>query len=108
MITFKEPLVRAYQIAPQVFAALAKADGIWISLGAAELVVTSLNDGSHSTGSLHYKGLAADLRTHNLPSPQARVEAWRRLKAALGSAYDVLHEHVGTPNEHVHLEYDPQ
>lgn len=69
---------------------LAKLDALWKTHGM-ELVVTSGMDGKHMTGSLHYKGLAADLRF------PLRDE----IKATLGPDWDVVWE-----KDHLHVELD--
>lgn len=90
-------------LAPQLLLALYVADGIWRELGE-ELVVTSLNDSKHSHTSLHYAGMAADLRTRYF-SPAQVNNAAARLREALGTnpSYDVVVE-----SDHIHLEYQPK
>ena len=103
-----KPGVSLRSLCPQIVLALLVAESLWRGLGT-ELVVTSVSDGLHRRGSLHYAGAAADLRTHNLP--HAVKESTRdRLWQALGSseAWDVILEAVGTPNEHIHLEWQPK
>jgi len=63
-----------------------------------ELVITSGRDGKHGLNSLHYQGLAVDLRTWNL---LATVVA--RIRAELGSDFEVILE-----KDHIHIEYDPK
>lgn len=71
-----------------------------------ECVVTSLGDGKHGEESLHPKGLAVDLRSKHLPSglKQTILQA---LRIALPQC-DILLEYEGQPNEHYHLEWDPE
>ena len=76
--------------------ALKAADKIW-KKQSRELVITSGLEGSHSAGSLHYYGLAVDLRL-----PPDLVRATRELAAELGSQFDVILE-----KHHIHVEYDP-
>lgn len=59
-----------------------------------DLFVTSLRDGNHSDGSLHYDGLAFDIRKG--------IEIYR-IKLALGGGWDVVEE-----VDHIHCEYDPK
>jgi hypothetical protein len=66
-----------------------------------DFVVTSVNDGVHKVGSLHYKGNAFDFRIRNFG--EVSVFAFcSKLRLALGSKYDVVLE-----SDHVHVEYDP-
>lgn len=92
-----------------IWTAVAVAARVWSSWEA-DLWVTSANDGVHPGGarpSFHPKGQAVDVRTHNLPV-NGRQQAIDMLRGILGPNYDVLYESVGTPNEHCHIQYDPQ
>ena len=60
------------------------------------MIVTSGFDGKHSATSLHYKGLAVDLRTRDFTDEWARY-----LRNALGSGWDVVVE-----PDHIHVELD--
>lgn len=80
---------------------LINADKIWKELGQ-ELVITAGLDGVHSAGSLHYYGLAVDLRTRYFSEEEKEVAA-SRLMSDLGSDYDVI-----THSSHIHVEYDPR
>jgi len=67
-----------------------------------ECVITSGNDGKHSEDSLHYVGLALDIRTKNIP--QCYHDALtNEIREALGENYDIVYE-----NDHWHTEYDPK
>jgi hypothetical protein len=65
-------------------------------------VITSCSDSKHGPNSLHYKGLALDLRTQHLPTPavQGIVD---KLKESLGPQFDVVLE-----DDHIHVEWDPK
>lgn len=105
-ISFKGPEVRVASISPRVFRAIADAAVVYGNHGC-NLIVTSLNDGEHRKNSLHYSGRAVDLRTHNVPAALRPVIA-AELREVLGSEFDVVHEKAGTPNEHIHVEWDPK
>ena len=71
-----------------------------------EPTITSANDSKHMENSLHYRNLAIDLRTKNLPKLVIKD-----ILFALGSnlepiGYDVLLEGLDTDKEHFHIEYD--
>lgn len=76
--------------------------------GAKILTITSVNDGVHKPGSLHYNGNAVDIRSkvfkHELV--EKAVSLFR--SSPDGPRYDLLFEAPGTPNEHLHLEFDPK
>ena len=63
-----------------------------------EYTVTSICDGTHSAHSLHYVGLAADIRTRHIPAEKVAGVALA-LRAALGKGYDVVVE-----KDHLHIE----
>ena len=67
-----------------------------------DCVITSATDGKHGRGSLHYAGLAIDLRTRNLDSDEKLLIS-KDLKDALGKEYDVVSE-----SDHIHIEYQPK
>ena len=71
------------------------------------VVVTSLKDGKHGPNSLHYSGLAVDVRSKHLMQEESR-KVFFALRNDLGPDYDVLLEAEGKENEHFHIEYDPK
>ncbi len=73
-----------------------------------DMLCTSGNDKVHMQSSLHYRDLALDFRTHDLPSPAKKQEFAKVVKRRLGRDYDVILEDMGLPNEHLHVEYDPK
>ena len=80
---------------------LVHANKVWEDYGQ-ELVITCGMDGEHSAGSLHYYGLAVDLRTNYFDN-SALEQIKHELVLALGDDYDVfLHK------THMHVEYDPK
>jgi hypothetical protein len=94
-----KPRVKASGLKPEILLAIQEAREVYRDFGT-PLVITSLLDGRHSATSLHYEGLAVDLRTQNL---DARVRALvaERIGKALGPEYDVVLE-----SDHIHVEYD--
>ena len=66
-----------------------------------EMIITSVSDGTHKVGSLHYEGYAFDLRIFHLRGISS-YELRDRLIDALGPEYDVILE-----PSHIHIEYDP-
>lgn len=64
--------------------------------------ITSLMDGKHSDKSLHYKGMAVDIRTRDLVGITA-FEIAKRIRELLTADYDVVVEKT-----HIHIEYDPK
>jgi len=81
-------------------AVLMAADGIWQNFGQ-ELVVTAGLDGKHSKWSLHYYGMAVDLRSRYFSDATKQIAA-DTLQEELGGDYDVVSHAT-----HIHVEYDP-
>lgn len=73
-----------------------------------EYTITSVSDGTHKPNSLHYKGLAMDLRSKHIPEggPNGVEMVAERLRLHLGPDFDVVYEGAGTPNAHLHVEWD--
>lgn len=67
-----------------------------------ECWITSASDGTHGPTSLHYQGLALDLRTRHVP-PDALAPLHADLASALGEQFDVVLE-----SDHLHVEFDPK
>lgn len=81
--------------------AMIAADNVWKRYNQ-ELVITSGLEGTHSAGSLHYYGLALDLRSRDFEEGTKRYVA-ESLQAELGSDFDVI-----LHRSHIHVEYDPR
>ena len=88
-------------IQPEIVHAINVANSI-ISQFGKDCVVTAGTDGKHMGGSLHYVGLAVDLRTRDLNAKEKAVFVYR-MKTALGAEYDVVPE-----STHLHIEYQPK
>lgn len=72
-----------------------------------DITITSGNDGQHSQHSKHYRDEAIDIRTHNLkPAMRERFRAYYEsaLNATTPGHWRVLHEQVGSANEHLHAQ----
>lgn len=86
---------------PELVIGLIIAASVYETFGV-DLVVTEITGGTHSPGSLHYVGLAADLRTNNVP--EGRVPTlFNNLKIALGAQFDTVQE-----SDHIHIEFQPK
>ena len=96
-----KPGVRLNGMRPELLVVVLVAYAAWSEAPIrADLVVTSISEGEHAPGSLHYVGLAIDLRQ---PTPEHVPLCVQRLKAALGEDFDVLAE-----GDHIHVEYQPK
>jgi hypothetical protein len=84
----------------KMFLIIAKIAAIFESYSE-KLTITSALDGTHLSNSLHYKGLAIDIRTRDL-SKSFRSRIVQVLTANLGETLDIIDE-----IDHIHIEYDP-
>lgn len=82
--------------------ALSRIEQIYNKFGYS-LVVTSTDDGHHKVGSLHYHGLAADIRSRELSDADrdSIVHAISTRLTDLDPNYQVIVE-----STHIHVEYD--
>ena len=97
----KDDSVNIWGLEREMQPVLKYSDKIWKDYGQ-EAVVTSARDGMHSAGSMHYYGLAVDLRTRYFPKNQHKTIK-KELENILGSRYQVvLH------STHMHIEFDPK
>lgn len=95
---------------PPMLEALAKIAAVARTQGRESIVVTSTTEGVHKGSaerqSLHYTGLAADIRV-DPATPEKNAAFAAAVRAALGSGYDVVYGNVDHLN-HIHIEYDPK
>ena len=101
MITIKGG-VNIAGIRPEITMALHVAASVLVDNGY-DTVVTSVCDGKHSRGSLHYIGCACDLRTRHIPKDQ-RQSMRDMIAEALGAQFDVVLEE----SSHIHIEFQPK
>jgi hypothetical protein len=64
-----------------------------------EYCITSLLDGTHGPNSLHYVGLAMDIRIRHLKDPELVTPLAVRIQQELGGMYQVIAE-----KDHIHIE----
>lgn len=94
-------------IRPELVMAALLLDSLWQREFGFEATITSCTDGQHGVHSLHPKGYAIDLRTRNLdPGEVPLLKA--KVLDILGPEFDVVLEHLGEPEEHLHAEFDPK
>lgn len=91
-------------VRPELLVGIMVVAGVFQDFGV-PLTITAVRNGQHMEGSLHYKGLAVDIRlasrytTHPDTDGRVHLEAKKRL----GSQFDFLLE-----TDHFHLEWDPK
>ncbi len=78
------------------------ADQVYTKYGI-ECVLTEGTGGKHGRASLHYVGLAIDIRTRNIESKDTQLLIAAEIRERLGDQYDVILE-----DTHCHLEHQPK
>lgn len=93
--------VRILGVRPEVVLGMLITDSTMSELGF-PCVITSVTEGTHSRGSIHYAGGAWDVRIRNIPD-----DDWPNLvsslKQALGEDFDIVLE-----SDHIHCEFQPK
>lgn len=87
---------------PEILIAWNVSEKIYASYGI-DCVLTEGTGGKHGTASLHYVGLAIDLRTRDFATDVIAKEVAEKIQELLGSQYDVIFE-----GNHIHIEYQPK
>lgn len=90
---------RIYGLRTEMAVAFTVACFTYMDAGAGMCTLTSGSEGKHSAGSLHYAGLAIDLR----PPETNRDKILVNLRLRLGDEFDVVDE-----GNHFHIEYQPK
>ncbi len=68
-------------------------------------LLTSADDyEGHAPRSAHYAGAAIDFRIKDMGSMDDRRELAKKVRDELGERFFVLHEDIGTSNEHLHVQ----
>jgi hypothetical protein len=74
-------------------------------------IVSATTGGTHMAGSLHYRGMAFDLRVRHLGDHPKQRSVHACLKRTIEDnyprLYDVLLEDAGGANAHIHIEASP-
>jgi len=94
--------VKINGVKPEMVMGLLIAEGYFNSSGISEMVVTSVVDGKHGVGSLHYVGYAADIRTWAIQN-DSLPDFTKGLSEELGEEFDVVLE-----KDHIHIEFQPK
>jgi hypothetical protein len=103
LLKFKEG-VKLNELRPQLVLAIVVLLQVYEKNYAAELVITSVNDGVHSEGSYHYEGRAFDARTKGTGRAAQIADQAKGILQPLG--FDVVLEDLRGDNEHIHVELD--
>lgn len=68
-------------------------------------IITSGNDSDkHGEQSAHYACAAVDIRIKDVENINVRKALVQAIKDELDSRYTILHEDIGKPNEHLHIQ----
>lgn len=96
--------VRVGGLRPEMALAYAIAQAVYIHEGLSHrCVITGALEGRHRVGSLHYVGLALDLRLPDQTNSALNGKIAATLAENLGEDFDVILE-----SDHLHLEFQPE
>ena len=98
MMHFK-PGVKVNGIKPEMIVALIVINACGGKQGA---VITSVVEGTHSRGSLHYVGYALDVRIRDRDADEVLMLV-KKIRECLTDEYDVILE-----DTHIHIEFQPK
>jgi len=73
-----------------------------------DTTITEGTGGKHMDNSLHYKGLALDIRSKHILFPDTKRLIIDEARINLGNNFDLIIEDEDSPNQHYHLEYQPK
>ena len=88
-------------IRPELIVGIMVAERVVTAIGR-EFIITSVSDGKHGFGSLHYIGMAFDFRTRHMTDAEQEIVK-NNLKASLTDEWDVVLE-----STHFHIEFQPK
>lgn len=101
-----KPTTLLYGIKPEMVICHPIAEAIFNEMGFS-CVITSGVGKEHKKYSLHPVGYALDLRTKHIVSLSIKKKIVEKMKKYLPCC-DVILEHVGEDQEHLHYEFDPK
>ena len=107
MPLFIKPSAKLKGLQPEILIGLRVLEDVLDKYGY-DTVITEATGGSHMEESLHYKGLALDIRSKHIVLKDTKTKIMLEVKLALQDDYDFLLENPNSPNEHFHLEFDPK
>jgi len=92
----EEPIVKVINIA-----------SVWSARRGRDVIITSLNDHEHATGSLHYEDKAVDfqVKSRDGVDQEAMRDLYNYLRSNLDLGWDVIFDSPGHYN-HIHAEWD--
>lgn len=93
------PDVRVYGLKTEILLAVMIAARLYDKKGE-DFTITSVIEGKHMSGSLHYVGYAFDIRPPMMSNP---IAMQKDIRDALGDDYDVVFEET-----HIHIEFQPK
>ena len=98
-----KPGVRVGNMCPGILLAINVAESVRREIDGKEVTITSLCEGKHSRGSLHYDGKAVDIRTRDCEKPETFAAFLKDALGGLSPDYDVVLE-----KDHIHVEFQPK
>jgi len=99
----------------RIYSAIGLLAPLFDQFGCRELWITGARERGHTTNpdvgrQFHWLPdstcQAIDIRTHDITGDKHDMQ--RIVARLLGPSYDVILESIGTSNEHLHIQYDPE
>lgn len=106
MISIK-PGAKIKGIKAEMLLGLAVIEGVFEKYGF-EVVLTEGTGAHHMVGSLHYEGLAVDLRSQHILGDAIKYKILSDCVHSLGDDFDMILENIKTSTEHFHCEFQPK
>jgi len=95
-----KPGVTLTGLSPEMLLGIQVVHSCYAAIGAPTCVITSVTDGQHGIGSLHYTGDGVDFRIWDIDAPNLTA----LIRQSLGHGqYDVVLE-----RNHIHVEFQPK
>jgi len=91
-----------------MFFACGVVQAVYAARGYRALITAALDSHDSDPIAIHREGRACDFRVHML-KPDELIAIFDELETVLNPlGFDVLYEDKSTPNEHIHIEWDPK
>jgi hypothetical protein len=104
MLSIK-PGAKLEGLQPEILVGILVIKGVLDKYGV-DVVITEGTAGEHMQGSLHYRGLAVDIRSKHILDSEIKHQILVETRVLLNDEFDFILECEGQPNEHFHMEAD--
>ena len=106
MLMLIKPGAKLRGLRPEILVGLMCVQKVFEHFGF-DFVITEATGGNHMQKSLHYQGLAVDIRSKHIQDRVTKAKVLFECQDALGEEFDFVFEDSGD-QEHFHMEFDPE